>query len=50
MIRLTKREKYLLILTSILRMLNAAVLILSTTSVAKVMECVEIGEIGRAHV
>ncbi len=43
MIRLTKREKYLLILTSILRMLNAAVLILSTTSVAKVMECVEIG-------
>lgn len=45
MIHPTKKEKWLLVLTSILYTLNAAMILFTTWSIAKVMECAELGQV-----
>lgn len=50
MIRLTKKEKGLLALTSALYLLNALLLILTTYTIAKVMECAELGQVEKLPV
>lgn len=47
MIRPTKKEKWLLVLTSTVYILNAVMATLTTHSIAKVMECAELGRNGR---